>query len=76
VERVSHKNYVEDGTIPSCIPAGAVLVHNHIRHSKNTPSGENGFRAWYQESTDGLVGCRCGWARIAHYRVANLLAGR
>jgi hypothetical protein len=46
-----------------------VLVHNHIQHSKNTPNGVNGFRAWTQlPAPEKLVRCDCGWSGLPHYR--------
>ena len=59
-------------TLPLSIPNGAVLVHNHLQHEKDTPSGMRGFRAWFQKSTDGLVVCECGWSGLEHYRVDRL----
>jgi hypothetical protein len=60
-------------TIPKSVPAGRVLVHNHIRHAPDTPVGTNGFRAWTQNLTSDLVECTCGWAaRVpGHYRVGR-----
>ncbi len=56
-------------------PAGRVLVHNHIRHTPEFVSGQNGFRFWTQIKTRRLVRCACGWAPKVkvHYRV-NLKA--
>src|SRR6266446_5236047 len=31
------KRYVRGFTVPKKIPAGRVLVHNHVKHKKNTP---------------------------------------
>jgi hypothetical protein len=56
------------------LPAGAYLVHNHVRPQK--PLGMNGFRAWMQHSSDKLVECRCHFGGCknskvheVHYRV-------
>jgi hypothetical protein len=62
--------YVE-GKVPDAIPTGKVLVHNHIRHNVDTPSGERGFRAWYQDLTENLTPCACGYAGLPHYRVSR-----
>lgn len=56
--------------VPTNIPAGKVLVHNHVRPTKRL--GSRGFRAWLQPMTDRLSPCDCGFApRIpVHYRVS------
>jgi hypothetical protein len=66
------QRYVRDFTIPKSIPAGRVLVHNHIRHAVDTPSGINGFRAWTQKPSDQLGRCNCGWSGLPHYRVRRM----
>jgi hypothetical protein len=38
--REDHPRYVKDGTVPQSIGKGRALMHNHIRHSLNMPSGE------------------------------------
>ena len=48
--------------IPTTIPAGRVLVHNLIRHNRNTVPGTDGFRAWFDEPHSDYVICSCGWA--------------
>ena len=56
------------------IPAGHVLVHNHVRPPhRSTRSGIRGFRYWLQVLTDDLASCDCGWAPEVpeHYRVAR-----
>ena len=63
---------------PRKIPAGRVVVHNHVRPRRDmsdVPLGFNGFRAWTQllEVCDyDLEVCDCGWASELgmHYRVA------
>jgi hypothetical protein len=60
--------YVSGGTVPTSIPEGRVLCHNHVRHSPNTPVGENGFRAWTEaKAPKGFVKCPCGWSGLPHY---------
>ena len=56
------------------LPAGAYLVHNHVRPKK--PLGMNGFRAWVQHTSDKLVECDCDFGGCknskvhkVHYRV-------
>jgi len=67
------KRYVRGFTVPKKIPAGRVLVHNHVKHKKNTPNGVSGFRAWTQlPDAEGLAGCDCGWSGLPHYRVQRL----
>jgi hypothetical protein len=48
-----------------------VVVHNHVRHERDTRSGLNGFRAWREEVSDKIEPCDCGWqpAKPPHYRV-------
>jgi hypothetical protein len=57
--------------IPKSVPAGRVLVHNHVRHDTATRPGVNGFRAWTEEEGKNprLTPCPCGWSGLAHYRV-------
>lgn len=40
------RRYVNDNTVPKSVSVGRVLMHNHVRHSLDMPSGLNGFRAW------------------------------
>jgi hypothetical protein len=55
--------------MPMVVPAGRVLVHNNLRPTRRF--GVRGFRAWLQNSTDGLERCDCGFAPLiaTHYRV-------
>ena len=52
------------------LPAGAYLVHNHVRPQK--PLGKNGFRAWIQHSSDRLVECRCDLGGCKNSKVHKL----
>jgi len=56
---------------PGVLPAGWVLVHNHVR--PQPALGMNGFRAWIEPWDESrLVACDCGWgatSMLAHYRV-------
>jgi hypothetical protein len=45
---------------PGAVPAGMVLVHNHVRQVRRL--GSRGFRAWLQASNDRLEVCPCDWA--------------
>lgn len=58
-------------TIPTrdAIPAGRVVVHNHVNPTRRL--GSRGFRAWLQRPNDRLVLCECGWAPElgAHYLI-------
>jgi hypothetical protein len=62
---------VPKGTVPQKIPKGQVLVHNNIAHDENTPSGERGFRGWFERlpSRSNLVLCECGWSGLPHYQM-------
>jgi len=67
-ESIPMRHYVKVGTIPKWVGTGRVLMHNHIRHSKDMPCVANGFRAW----TDNMPlpefkPCRCGWSGLPHY---------
>jgi hypothetical protein len=59
--------------IPEQPRPGWALAHNHVRHNKNTPPGERGFRAWWfsppNEPPENFILCPCGWAAGAgeHY---------
>lgn len=56
-------------SIPSALPAGVLLVHNHIKPQAEL--GLNGFRAWLATSAKRLEMCPCNWAPHlgTHYRV-------
>jgi hypothetical protein len=55
--------------IPTKIPDGQVVVHNHVRPTTRR-LGSRGFRAWLAEPNERLVVCDCGWAPELgeHYR--------
>jgi hypothetical protein len=57
------------GVNPKKLRPGLFLVHNHIRHDKDMPIGEHGFRAWWQKDKDDLTPCKCGWAGLPHYKI-------
>jgi hypothetical protein len=68
MKRSDHPRYVKDGTVPQSIGKGRALMHNHIRHSLDMPSGENGFRAWMDDRRLlGFKRCGCGWSGLPHY---------
>jgi len=56
--------------LPNTVPAGSVLVHNHV--SPQPVLGSDGFRAWLEppDATRQVV-CDCSWAPDlgTHYRV-------
>jgi hypothetical protein len=60
VRRVTYMGITHDYVlrIPRRIPAGHVLVHNHIW----PPIWESGFRAWLVPPDPELIVCDCGWA--------------
>jgi hypothetical protein len=59
---------VPAGTVPTTIPAGTILCHNHVSHNHRTPSGERGFRGWFQDTPPaGFTPCHCGWSGLPHY---------
>jgi hypothetical protein len=48
-----------------------VLIHNHISHTVDMESGENGFRFWTLpegELSRHFKRCKCGWSGLPHYR--------
>jgi hypothetical protein len=57
---------------PDEIPAGWVIVHNHVVPPVRR-LGHRGFRAWLEVPGDRLVACGCSWAPELdeHYRVAR-----
>jgi hypothetical protein len=56
--------------VPRSIPVGKVLMHNHVRHTADMPTGVNGFRAWISDAPPkNFVRCRCGWSGLPHYRM-------
>ncbi len=64
------KRYVRGFTVPKKIATGRVLVHNDAKHTRTTPNGVSGFRAWTQlPDTEGLTRCDCGWSGLPHYRL-------
>jgi hypothetical protein len=64
--------------IPSVadIPAGMVVVHNHVRPTRQLSM--RGFRAWVQVPGDELEMCPCSWAHEVpvHYRIRPELLWR
>ena len=70
--------YVDDGTVPHTVPKGRVLMHNHVLHDADTPSGTNGFRGWTEpEPPPGFVRCHCGWAHgLPHYARSDVAVAR
>ena len=62
------------------LPAGAYLVHNHVRPQK--PLAKNGFRAWIQHTPDKLGaecncnfgGCKNSKVHKLHYRATRFFA--
>lgn len=61
--------------IPQTVPAGRIVVHNHIVPPSKI-LGVRGFRAWLASTKDaaGYVKCDCDWAPHlgAHYRVERV----
>jgi hypothetical protein len=59
--------------IPSVVPDGLVLVHNHAFTRNLRPArwqGARGFRYWFQKPDATLERCSCEWAPELpeHYR--------
>ena len=67
--QIPMRHYVKMSTVPKLVHSGRVLMHNHVRHSKDMPCGANGFRAWTDNMPPppGFKPCRCGWAGLPHY---------
>jgi len=58
--------------LPAAIPAGKILVHNHVKPTRKL--GSRGFRAWLSTpDTAKYVVCDCGWAQELgkHWKVAR-----
>lgn len=70
--------------IPAGVPAGRIVVHNHVRPDldpnrradgvesmADVTLGMNGFRAWLAAPGHRYVRCSCPWAPELpeHYRV-------
>jgi hypothetical protein len=70
-------DYLPEGAAPSSIPAGKVLVHNHVVAGikPDRRVGTYGFRAWWADKPAGkdLECCDCGWKPDlgTHYRVRH-----
>jgi hypothetical protein len=64
--------YVKGFTVPKEIPKGKVLVHNQVAHTTRSRTAVNGFRAWFQDRTEDIEPCKCGWAGLPHYRVKGI----
>jgi hypothetical protein len=64
--------------VPRKIPLGRVIVHNRVHALfENQPPGMNGFRTWTvarltASRNKAYIKCSCGWAKLAHYRIAAL----
>jgi len=59
--------------VPVAVPAGEVLVHNHVTPNAGIVGqrlGARGFRAWLAVRSTGCVKCDCGFAKHikVHYR--------
>lgn len=56
---------------PADIPAGRVVVHNHVRPARRL--GMRGFRAYLVQPGPLITACGCGWAPElgTHYRVVR-----
>lgn len=57
--------------IPDVVPAGQVVVHNHVKPTRQL--GTRGFRAWLAApDPERLEVCDCGWAPGLgqHFRIA------
>jgi hypothetical protein len=74
IRETGDTRYVQAGTVPDSVPEGRVLMHNHIRHGADTPSGTHGFRAWTASRPQlGFVRCHCRWAHgLPHYARADV----
>jgi hypothetical protein len=60
--------YVNDDTVPKSIGPSRKLMHNHVRHTWDTPCGTNSFRAWTDTKVPaGFIRCPCGWSGLPHY---------
>jgi hypothetical protein len=62
--------------LPKAVPAGSVLVHNHVRPTRHL--NMRGFRAWLsQPDLDAFEVCACGWASKLgpHFRVRVIKKG-
>ena len=68
-KKANDRRYVRGDTVPRSVAADRILLHNHVRHTKDMPCGVNGFRAWTQrKGTQGnFKKCHCGWAGLPHY---------
>jgi hypothetical protein len=67
IRKVYKTRYLSVG-LPRSVPEGRVLMHNHIIHGPNWPTGPNGFLAWTAIMPyEGFVRCPCGWAGLPHY---------
>jgi hypothetical protein len=63
-------------TVPREIPAGFVLMHNHVQHNTRTRSGTRGFRGWFQPAPwPDFMPCNCGWSGLPHYAKPRSEAG-
>lgn len=78
----STQRYIPMFTLPRVIPAGRIVVHNHVRPVgfPDVPLGWMGFRAWTDVPTGQIarhgepyrvIVCRCDWAPHLpeHYRI-------
>jgi hypothetical protein len=63
--RIPMRHYVKMGTLPKLVHSGRVLMHNHVRHSKDMPCGPNGFRAWTDNMPPRPVSSPAGAAGLA-----------
>jgi hypothetical protein len=66
--------YFPAGSLPTSVPAGQVLAHNHVLHTANQRCGDHGFRAWTWAAEDvpeHFTEYRCGWSGFPHVSSAE-----
>ena len=63
---------VARGKVPTWVPDGRALVHNHAPHTARTGAGMHGFRAWLEMPSDRIEPCDCGWSGLPHYKVKGM----
>lgn len=71
--KLNGMRYWNSASVPKRVPAGRVIVHNHVRRHKDQPHGAMGFRVWTEDAPAqrDLVKCKCKWSGLPHYRVRS-----
>jgi hypothetical protein len=70
------QQYYAKSGVPRTIPAGHVLAHNWVDHTRMQPHGKYGFRCgiWSEDRVPAhFEPCGCGWAGLPHVAMSAVI---